>query len=675
MHRNMNRELQRKRGAVLGLVVVSALVLAILGVGFIFLIMQLGGGQELQHATDSGNLNVAKQVLRHPGIKLDPNNPDEKNIFGDTIDPETNEVNLLYYNRLVAQALLIQNNANVLKTSASSAHSSQMMDLVNGIAGRLNDQLVSPGNFDKHFHDTAQNHAMRMFEAMANSVSHVGQNHEVSHMARGAATNVHIADNQILRAGSNPIPAINDFTVPGPNGKLYLVGYKQLTVNNNKTLWGVPLRPSQPPHLVADKNFVSNQPRGPIPLFVPPNSFKSAGLTKDQRASNLNTRALSSSIVGSLQKTWQASIPRGVIIVDNKGAFCGSVTTGKFDIWTDKLMDPNYIEVLGPTSATGLISDSSNGALQDVKSFVDSNYNALIGGDTAAQNQLANKLGNAGIDSWGDYPSDPNGNSKNKQFIEDIKSWIVTRCNNKNTKATNDLCNLGKFMSLYNENSGGGTSHQDCNLMAVEKYHVDLCTVRATGADCAEVRSQNAYSGLKAYPITGNCGLTKTRIGTLAELMGQTNVAQEVSQQLTTYMYQINPEAPDIQAQIANVFNSPVLFDKISYIYRNPNNNTLVLSTQLPPWPLPDLSIPGTNLPDGPEPPKTPIYTRAFSMDPLTNCDGECGYPHPWDCPMGSLADGMDWAEWQPSSGFKNILGVLKFRNRASGGGTFCCPC
>ena len=86
MYRNYNRDLQSKRGAVLGLVVVSTLVLAILGVGLIMLIMQLGGGQEIQHATDSGNLNVAKQVLRHPGIKLQ--NGDEQNIFGDTRSEE-----------------------------------------------------------------------------------------------------------------------------------------------------------------------------------------------------------------------------------------------------------------------------------------------------------------------------------------------------------------------------------------------------------------------------------------------------------------------------------------------------------------------------------------------------------------------------------------------------------
>lgn len=142
-------------------------------------------------------------------------------------------------------------------------------------------------------------------------------------------------------------------------------------------------------------------------------------------------------------------------------------------------------------------------------------------------------------------------------------------------------------MSLYGQGSGGGTSNKDCNLMAVEKYHVDLCTVRASGAECAEVRSQNIDSGLKLYPQNGNCGLTNVTQGTLAQLLAQVNATSEVTQQLVTYMNQINPEAEDINAQIAGVLGSPVAFDRMSFIYRNPTTNKLVLSTQPPPWKLP----------------------------------------------------------------------------------------
>lgn len=229
----------------------------------------------------------------------------------------------------------------------------------------------------------------------------------------------------------------------------YLVGYKQLTVNGGNSLWGVPLRPTQPPHLVSDKNFVTNQPRGPIPQFVPPNSFKSAGLTKDQKASNMSTRALSSSIVGSLKKVWQAQIPRGVIVVDNKGAFCGSVTKGDFDIWVDKLLDPNYIEVLGPSAADALITATTlTVPLQNIKDFVDANYEALKKMEISRQETiLAARLANAGLDSWASFPSNPTANANNPDFIKFIHDNSATRCTNGAspvaTSASSLKCNLG----------------------------------------------------------------------------------------------------------------------------------------------------------------------------------------------------------------------------------------
>ena len=125
-----------RKGAVLALVIVTALVLAILGVGLIFFIMQLGGGQELQHATDAGNLNVAKQVLRRPGTAL--LSGDELNIFGDTDDPDTSEVNLLTFNKVVAEAFLINANAQALGTANAQTHNQQMISLVKNISQRLN---------------------------------------------------------------------------------------------------------------------------------------------------------------------------------------------------------------------------------------------------------------------------------------------------------------------------------------------------------------------------------------------------------------------------------------------------------------------------------------------------------------------------------------------------------
>jgi len=646
--------------------------------GLLFLIMQLGGGQELQHATDAGNLNVAKQVLRHPGTRLA--NGDELNHFGDSDDPDTGEVNLLTINRLVAQTFLVSANAQALGTPQAQTHAGRLMDVLEGVSNRLNDELVNSSNFDSHFGNVAQNHAMRMFEAGTNPVLHMGTEHAVSLMVRGAATNVFIVDkrnpldpntNQML-AGGPPLNNTNSTTVTGqPSERRFLRGYTQLAANGGETLWGVPLRPGQPPHLVSSTTFTNDQTRGPIPNFVPPNAYRSAGRATDKTASFQETRALSMSLVGSLATQYPADIRRGVIVVDNTGSLNGVSYPGGFDIWQDKLMNPNYVEVLGGNANTGLVADQSGGSpsLQDVKSFVNSNYAALSSGDSTAQSQFASLLSGAGVDSFGSWPSNPSSLASNQSFINFVNGASVSRCDNTNTTSGGQPCNLPKFVSTYGQPGDPGTSGTPVNnLMAVEKYHIDICAERASGAECATINANAANTGLKFYN-RNDCGLTQIREGNLNELINQTS-SSNVIPQMITYMHQMKPNASG--GEVNAVFASTVAFNRVSYIYLNPSTNSIVLTTSLPPWSLPDLSLPSSNLPDG-----TPqnYGSGNFSLDNITNCSGECGYPHPWDCPLDSQAVGSDTAIWTPSSGFRNILGVFRLRNRANGGGQFCCPC
>lgn len=678
----MSGRRRSKKGALLALVVVCALVLVILGIGLLFMIMQLGGGQELQHATDAGNLNVAKQVLRHPGTVLQSG--DEMNHFGDSDDTDTGEVNLLTFNKLVAQTYLVSANAQALNTAQANAHATQMMTLLQGISDRLNSELSNSSNFDGHFGNVAQNHAMRMFEAASNPVFHVGTEHAISLMARGAATNVFLETNQIL-SGGPPLNDSNSTTVSGqPAGRRFLRGYTLLAANGPTGVWGVPLRPGLPPHLVSQRNFNSEQNRGQIPAFVPPNAYRSAGRAQDKTASAQNSRALAMSLVGSLDKQFPGDIRRGVIVVDNTGSLSGTQYGGGFDIWQDKLMSPNYVEVLGGNANTGLIADQSGGGntLSDVKNFVDSNLNALQSGDPTAQSQLASKLNAAGIDSYGNFNSNPSALAQDQGFINFVHGNGVSKCTNgstthaqggpPSTTMTSDggqPCNLDKFISTYGQPGDPGANGNPVNnLMAVEKYHLDICAERASGSECATINANANNTGLKYYN-RNDCGLTQIREGKLSELLQQTQ-SSGIVPQLRTYMRQMKPGAGD--GEINGVLNSTVAFNRVSYIYLNPSTNQIVLSTSLPPWPLPDLSMPGLNLPDG-----TPqnYSSGNFTLDNITNCSGECGYPHPWDCPLDSQAVGNDSAVWTPSSGFRNIMGVLKLRNRANGGGQFCCPC
>ena len=113
--------MQRKRakGATLSLIVSLCLVISTIGIGVFFLIKILGGARELQHAVDSGNLNVAKQALRSPSISLSGGNNGISGAnlaiaqanFANSIDTANGQIDLMVYNRLVAQAMLVAVNA------------------------------------------------------------------------------------------------------------------------------------------------------------------------------------------------------------------------------------------------------------------------------------------------------------------------------------------------------------------------------------------------------------------------------------------------------------------------------------------------------------------------------------------------------------------------------------
>lgn len=60
----------RACGATLGFVVAVTLTVILIGGAFFFFARMLGGARELQHITDAGNLNVAKQSLVRPTVNI-----------------------------------------------------------------------------------------------------------------------------------------------------------------------------------------------------------------------------------------------------------------------------------------------------------------------------------------------------------------------------------------------------------------------------------------------------------------------------------------------------------------------------------------------------------------------------------------------------------------------------
>lgn len=665
---------RRDQGATLALIVVLAFVVVIIGVGFFFYSKIIGGGKELQHATDSGNLNVAKEVLRRPGVALTPGN--EANEFGNLIDPVTNEVNLLTFNRLVGKAVIVAINADAEGTNQARTNAAACLDMVegpSGIGNRLMTKISTHDQISSFFDALSTSNSTRMLQHnnVNSQISAVGQETAVSYMARGAASNAYLAANQIPAGTSFSLaaPTIVNKTVNG-TPRTYLAGYVPLATGlTSVTPMAVPVRPGEQPHLVALDDFQApgnlNTPLAggaDGPSRVPPNTFRSAGETSENNQTGSNVRMRSCAIVGALNVDFPASLPRGFVVVDNTGslAFDGNIGGGN-DIFKNQLMPPNFVDLATLPDGTPVLSDNGT-PIEDIQGLLNQN--------PAPANLDAQLLAKGALI---DSPSNMTVNQ-----LKQLKNRPVSNCTTSNTLsgagAVDPQCqnHLQDMANTYNTTSPSSNVN-DSNLMAVEQFKCFILKVRAgfamDGGGCGTADAPDECTGLKSYNHSAQHCLPCNfgGVGTLQGLLSQANGGVLVND-LRVRMLQIKPNADD--GEINSVLNSSVPFGQVSYIYMNAAGS-LVLDSSYPSlYPVPAL-VPGS-LPDG----NTQPYTSGnFNLNGTTVNVPSCeGYPNPWDCPAVP-AEGEDRVDWTPSSGFRNLLGVIRFKNCAHGGGNWCCPC
>jgi hypothetical protein len=339
------------------------MVLVVIGFAFFWIARMLGGGSELQHLTDSGNLNVAKESLRSPKLNVFGQGPYDisdatalaeiqKN-FGDLQDTANGQLDLLVYNRLVGQALLVALNAADENTPAGIANAQKVIQLLtdanNGVGPNLTKKLTSDSALDTNFTNLASLGSLRMFDAGTTETKDSSLK-DVSYMLPATGGNAY-AGNVFFAINSVPASQqanfLSTYTVqktfnnpdPNPGTFNYIAGYEALnvpgvTVNGN-TLMGVPLRPHQNPHIVDGTDFDLSK-ISPLPLgagvansAVPPNAFKAGGTGTDGRTLQMAS-AVSCAIAGAITGTadFPAAIPCGVIAVANGFGTDPTQTTG-----------------------------------------------------------------------------------------------------------------------------------------------------------------------------------------------------------------------------------------------------------------------------------------------------------------------------------------------------------
>jgi hypothetical protein len=293
------------RGAVLGIVVASALVLVVLGVGFFFLTRFLGGGIELQNAHDSGMLAVAKRAPT-VSVRLAPG--DQATIFGPVLGDDggtpATTVTLPQYNQLYAYTYLVQRLANQDNSSGRQRLNAQRAtQALYQVAQNLDRELKQQGQ-DRSLLAECSTYSRQNSVRMLKANEQVNANRDLnsedfraSYLDRqDGLTQIKVSD-ELLGEAISP----ND-TALGVDNVRYLRGYQPSSFSRSLPgIQGAVVNPDRQPRLTSNSVFEQSQRVAGYPsnIPVPPNSFRSdTSVSNVVEKSNLSTEVRSSSIVG-----------------------------------------------------------------------------------------------------------------------------------------------------------------------------------------------------------------------------------------------------------------------------------------------------------------------------------------------------------------------------------------
>ncbi len=559
----MIKKMRRKTGATISLIAICVLVILVIGIGIFSLIKLLGGGRELANTTDAGELNLAKQAIRNPGkdALTFPNTDVGTNfaLLGES--PRT--LNLMVYNRLVAQSVLVALNAKDEATPAAATDAKRVWTALNDVGQFLRTKLEDPAYMSTFFSSASDANHTRMLNQSKNLV--VLKDLEIAYMKKGQSTNIYIDPVVLATISSGSLVPLNKSGSPSPTGFNYLSGYSTISIplSSGDTLdfSGVPVFPQNRPHLVSYTDFLLNRDEGFVtgkgsPSYpantLPPNGFKSAGQTTEMKT-NAFTAATACAIVGCLTQEYQMQIPYGYIEIKNgpsePGPKGGLAATAN-DIYSHSLAglgidvsaDRNWF-CRGSDGERGDTKkqDTSFNKMSQVLGALDEmeKVSALAGGPGFSQlrteiNQAKNQIGafdqNGNlIDRWVQvnsmneiarqvlwkfnipdrgvslrYIRHGNGSSLSEDDLKTIGSSTNCNCHWKKdyTKAPRIepcLNMLGAFRTGYSEFGSTAGSFNPNGYTALEQFKMDAMLARVMCTNCASAPPPKEPSGMKWF--------------------------------------------------------------------------------------------------------------------------------------------------------------------------------
>jgi hypothetical protein len=647
--RNLQSLTERsQQGATLAFVAAVTVIVCIVGVFLFFVLGMIGGSRETQNATDSGNLNLGKQAILHPDIQL--NTGVEQDNFAGLTDQNGN-VNLANYNRLTAQAIIVAANAQAEGTTEAKTNLQTLTDTFqsgqDSISKRLHDALASAAKTDSIFSSLALSNSTRMVKN--NTPNNVDAGYQTAYVDKASPTNVTL-DQNILPAGAT-LPSNALSSTNGGSGKPYINGYTDITFTGMPAVAGASVHPGQQPHLISDTEFKGSRSNPVTAGAVPPNSFQSVSTTKVSTISSYKNTSLvnlSCSTVGSLKQEFQASIPRGYIVVTNPSGFQFNGNLPNPDsIYNNQLYTGLYL------GSNGAFSTSEDA----MQAWVDYNNASSTPSSTPPTDGIYNSNGDPLSASDGKGITSLGGGT-NKYPTE--ADYTMVTGDGKLDQVVGLLKSMEKAYDAPNSQKG---NHVE--LTAVEDLKGNVMTMFASQLT-GKVPAPSGSSGLRLFnhqqqlPVAAGAPPLISDSGNVVQLLNQIG-DQTIMPQLKQRIHEIKPSASDNEI-MTMLKDNLVGLGETWYIYMDQSTGALKMKQTAPSWVanLPTGYQDGTKADGSPMHSSTTFETIGYSVDP----PGEAGFnSNLYDITSDPTSTGLatDESIWTPSSGFNNLLGTLSF--------------
>lgn len=646
---------RQNRGQTISLVACVAFVLVALGTLAFFLTRLIGGARELTNASDAGILNAAKQSLITPNILPNDNHlPAAAQDFFALSDPPGVQgavngaaitykpLDLLTYNRLVAQSMLIAANAEAEgnMTAISNAHAE--IDAAKSVGAYLQKQIDQNGPLNSAYLQVADANHLRMLDGQVK----LNVNLKGAYLNHGGSTNIWFDPSILSSAPTNgtaqlkPEQAVvkqlyNGALPANYSSTNFVAGYEPISLlNGSATLYAVPLMPEQHSHLVDLTRFNAGLP-------VPDGSVPQNALRAQSRAYNKGTNSyvntVSCAITGSLSKYYIGQIPAGYIRVVNapfnsNGPVAGDLNQvlgqaqnvlydGSNDLFNTALVfGSSYIYVAKPYSGNADTTSFALGANGLAAMKIWSTYNDSHGDDGLGHNGDLDPL-------KGSYPG---GTPFQLKKHPDMPSKSINIGSGSNQKALlKDLVGIKGYVQISDESFNGSedamldamvpvmSSNLGCGdvlvdigadhgFTAVEWLKARIIQGRAKSDVKAFLEIPKQHSGMKVFdhykkgtgilihyaspPFHAQFENVGTPLGMINQINSVLEPSHSVNSTQAAYLNFINSIAqrtreinPNFDASaVANALNSaPLDLGQTLYLHADPSGTKLVMDTNV----------------------------------------------------------------------------------------------